>query len=225
MTPAEYGRAAFAAAPAPTPLPVEARRELPDRRTGYTQKAAVGGHKLYLRTGEYADGALGELSLSLHKESPAFRGLMDSFCVAVSLGLQRGVPLAEFVDAFTLTRSGAAGSLAAARWSSRTRWMMRPECAAAGSDELAGLAGLGFDAVELDLRDYFGDEQRLRRDLGGFRLAWLRGGNVFMLRYALFRSGGDVIFRIARRGHAGLCRVQRRGVRIVPEPARPRGRR
>jgi dipeptidase E len=62
-------------------------------------------------------------------------------------------------------------------------------------DELAGLAGLGFDAVELDLRDYFGRQQRLRRDLGGFCLAWLRGGNVFMLRYALFRSGGDVIFR------------------------------
>ncbi len=97
--------------PAPTPLPVEARRELPDRRTGYTQKATVGGHKVYLRTGEYADGTLGELSLSLHKESPAFRGLMDSFCVAVSLGLQHGVPLAELVDAFTLTRFGAAGAV------------------------------------------------------------------------------------------------------------------
>ncbi|HEY6433507.1 MAG TPA: hypothetical protein VIZ17_16120, partial [Acetobacteraceae bacterium] len=97
--------------PAPTPLPAGDRRELPDRRTGYTQKAAVGGHKLYLRTGEYADGSLGELSLSLHKESPAFRGLMDSFCVAVSLGLQHGVPLAEFVDAFTLTRFGAAGAV------------------------------------------------------------------------------------------------------------------
>ena len=58
-------------------------------------------------------------------------------------------------------------------------------------DELAGLAGLGFCAVELDLRDYFGHEQRLRHDLGGIALAWLRGGNVFMLRYALYRSGGD----------------------------------
>ena len=62
-------------------------------------------------------------------------------------------------------------------------------------NELAGLAGLGFEAVELDLRDYFGHEQRLRHVLGGIALAWLRGGNVFMLRYALFRSGGDVIFR------------------------------
>jgi dipeptidase E len=62
-------------------------------------------------------------------------------------------------------------------------------------DELAGLARLGFGAVELDLRDYVGRQQRLRRDLGGISLAWLRGGNVFMLRYALLRSGGDVIFR------------------------------
>ena len=89
--------------PAPTPLPAGDRRELPDRRTGYTQKAAVGGRSsIFFGPGEYADGSLGELSLSLHKESPAFRGLMDSFCVAVSLGLQHGVPLAEFVDAFTL---------------------------------------------------------------------------------------------------------------------------
>jgi len=88
-----------------------ARRELPDRRTGYTQKASVGGHKLYLRTGEYADSTLGELSIALHKESSAFRGLMDSFCTAVSLGLQHGVPLSEFVEAFTLTRFGPAGAV------------------------------------------------------------------------------------------------------------------
>jgi ribonucleoside-diphosphate reductase alpha chain len=87
------------------------RRDLPPRRAGYTQKAAVGGHKLYLRTGEYADGTLGEVSVALHKESPAFRGLMDSFCAAVSLGLQHGVPLADFVDAFTLTRFGPAGAV------------------------------------------------------------------------------------------------------------------
>jgi dipeptidase E len=61
--------------------------------------------------------------------------------------------------------------------------------------ELAALADLGFDAVELDLRDYFGQEQRLRRDLAGVALAWLRGGNAFMLRYALFHSAGDVVFR------------------------------
>jgi dipeptidase E len=60
--------------------------------------------------------------------------------------------------------------------------------------ELAALADLGFDAAELDLRDYFGHDQRLRHDLAGIALAWLRGGNVFMLRHALYRSGGDVAF-------------------------------
>jgi hypothetical protein len=87
------------------------RRELPPRRAGYTQKAAVGGHKLYLRTGEYADGQLGEIFLALHKEGAAFRGLMDNFAVAVSLGLQHGVPLESFVEAFTFTRFGPAGAV------------------------------------------------------------------------------------------------------------------
>jgi hypothetical protein len=98
--------------PRPAMQPSErqrARRELPARRAGYTQKASVGGHKLFLRTGEYADGALGEIFIGLHKEGAAFRGLMDSFAIAVSLGLQHGVPLAEFVEAFTFTRFGPAG--------------------------------------------------------------------------------------------------------------------
>ena len=85
------------------------RRDLPARRAGYTQRATVGGHRLYVRTGEYADGALGEMVIALHKESAAFRGLMDSFAHAVSLGLQHGVPLAEYVEAFTFTRFGPAG--------------------------------------------------------------------------------------------------------------------
>jgi hypothetical protein len=85
------------------------RRELPARRTGYTQKASVGGHRLYLRTGEYDDGSLGEVEIALHKEGAAFRGLMDNFAVAVSLGLQHGVPLEAFVEAFTFTRFGPAG--------------------------------------------------------------------------------------------------------------------
>ena len=88
-----------------------ARRELPARRSGYTQKASVGGHKVFLRTGEYADGKLGEIFVALHKEGPAFRGLMDNFAVAVSLGLQHGVPLAAFVEAFTFTRFGPAGAV------------------------------------------------------------------------------------------------------------------
>ncbi|MBI5850058.1 MAG: vitamin B12-dependent ribonucleotide reductase [Planctomycetes bacterium] len=80
------------------------RRRLPNRRSGYTQKAVVGGHKIYLRTGEYEDGSLGEIFLDMHKEGAAFRSLMNNFAIAVSLGLQHGVPLDEFVDAFVFTR-------------------------------------------------------------------------------------------------------------------------
>jgi hypothetical protein len=93
-----------------SPARAEARRrELPARRAGYTQKAAVGGHKLFLRTGEYEGGELGEIFIGLHKEGAAFRGLMDNFAVAVSLGLQHGVPLEAYVEAFTFTRFGPAG--------------------------------------------------------------------------------------------------------------------
>jgi ribonucleoside-diphosphate reductase alpha chain len=80
------------------------RRRLPARRRGYTQKASVGGHKVYLRTGEYEDNTLGELFIDMHKEGAAFRSLMNSFAIAVSLGLQYGVPLEEYIDAFVFTR-------------------------------------------------------------------------------------------------------------------------
>jgi ribonucleoside-diphosphate reductase alpha chain len=80
------------------------RRRLPERRAGYTQKATVGGHKVYIRTGEYADGQLGEIFIDMHKEGAAFRSLMNSFAIAISLGLQHGVPLEEYVDAFVFTR-------------------------------------------------------------------------------------------------------------------------
>src|SRR3989442_5259030 len=80
------------------------RHRLPDRRSGYTQKAVVGAHKVYLRTGESEDGALGEIFLDMHKEGAAFRSLMNCFAIAISLGLQHGVPLEEFVDAFVFTR-------------------------------------------------------------------------------------------------------------------------
>jgi len=85
------------------------RLRLPDRRKGYTQKAVVGGHKVYLRTGEYEDGRLGEIFIDMHKEGAAFRSLMNNFAIAVSVGLQYGVPLEEFVDAFTFTRFEPAG--------------------------------------------------------------------------------------------------------------------
>jgi len=87
------------------------REPLPARRTGYTQKSAVGGHKLFVSTGEYANGRLGEIFIALHKEGSAFRGLMDAFAIAVSLGLQHGVPLEDYVEAFTFTRFGPAGAV------------------------------------------------------------------------------------------------------------------
>jgi len=85
------------------------REKLPERRKGYTQKAIVGGHKVYLRTGEYKDGALGEIFIDMHKEGAGFRAMMNNFAIAVSVGLQYGVPLEEFVDAFTFTKFEPAG--------------------------------------------------------------------------------------------------------------------
>ena len=85
------------------------RRKLPDRRKGYIQKAAVGGHKVYLHTGEYDDGELGEIFIDMHKEGAAFRSLMNNFAISISIGLQYGVPLDEFVDAFVFTRFDPAG--------------------------------------------------------------------------------------------------------------------
>ena len=85
------------------------REKLPTRRKGYTQKAIVGGHKVYLRTGEYEDGQLGEIFIDMHKEGAGFRAMMNNFAIAVSVGLQYGVPLDEFVDAFTFTKFEPAG--------------------------------------------------------------------------------------------------------------------
>ena len=106
---------ASATAPEPKPEPVKIaekivhryiarRRRLPDRRAGYTQKARIGNHKIYLRTGEYEDGTLGEIFIDMHKEGAAFRSMTNCFAIAVSLGLQHGVPLDEFLDAFVFTR-------------------------------------------------------------------------------------------------------------------------
>jgi ribonucleoside-diphosphate reductase alpha chain len=99
------------------PAPVEPeivfaeRRRLPDRRKGYIQKATVGGHKVYLHTGEFDDGELGEIFIDMHKEGAAFRSLMNNFAIAISFGLQYGVPLEEFVDAFVFTRFEPAGEV------------------------------------------------------------------------------------------------------------------
>ena len=88
---------------------ISERRRLPNRRKGYTQKAIVGGHKVYLRTGEYEDGKLGEIFIDMHKEGAAFRSLMNNFAIAISIGLQYGVPLEEYVEAFTFTRFEPSG--------------------------------------------------------------------------------------------------------------------
>lgn len=103
--------AAMPARPIAPPMPRTAstREKLPARRSGYTQKVAVGGHKLFLSTGEYKDGRLGEIFIALHKEGSAFRGLMDAFAISVSIGLQHGVNLSDYVESFTFTRFGPAG--------------------------------------------------------------------------------------------------------------------
>jgi ribonucleoside-diphosphate reductase alpha chain len=88
---------------------ISQRRKLPNRRGGYTQKAIVGGHKIYIRTGEYEDGSIGEVFIDMHREGAAMRSLLNCFAIATSIGLQYGVPLEEFVDAFTFTRFEPSG--------------------------------------------------------------------------------------------------------------------
>ena len=85
------------------------RKILPNRRRGFTQKAHIGGHKIYLHTGEYGDGSLGEIFLDMNKEGATLGGLMNCFAIAVSLGLQHGVPLRKYVDAFTFTKFEPSG--------------------------------------------------------------------------------------------------------------------
>ncbi|MBS0384450.1 MAG: hypothetical protein JSS00_03775, partial [Proteobacteria bacterium] len=97
-------------ASAPPAVDVQ-RKRLPERRKGYIQKSVVGGHKVYLHTGEYDDGALGEIFIDLHKEGAAFRSLMNNFAISISIGLQYGVPLEEYVDAFLFTRFEPAGEV------------------------------------------------------------------------------------------------------------------
>ena len=147
----------------PEPLMATApRRELPARRQGFTQKATVGGHKLYLRTGEHADGTLGEIFIGLHKEGPAFRGLMDNFAVAVSLGLQHGVKLEAMVEAFTFTRFGPAGAVegdpAVTRATSLLDYVFRSLAA-------TYLAGIDLPAAEEEAGDTLGQGSRDRAPL------------------------------------------------------------
>jgi ribonucleoside-diphosphate reductase alpha chain len=130
---AEAPAAPVAAAPAPTAAPAAKeersdhgplfsksvfygpkaapRFRLPQRRRGFTQEARIGGHKVFLRTGEFDDGQLGEIFIDMHKEGAAFRSLMNCFAISISMGLQHGVPLEEFVDQFTFTRFEPQGNV------------------------------------------------------------------------------------------------------------------
>jgi ribonucleoside-diphosphate reductase alpha chain len=85
------------------------KKSMPAKRSGFTQKAAVGGQTIFVRTGEYEDGTLGEIFVDMHKEGATFRSLMNSFAIAISVGLQYGVPLEEYVDKFTFTRFEPSG--------------------------------------------------------------------------------------------------------------------
>jgi ribonucleoside-diphosphate reductase alpha chain len=102
--PVAIAAAPVAARTSAAPRPEGHRVRLPQKRRGFTQEAHVGGHKVFLRTGEYEDGSLGEIFIDMHKEGAAFRSLMNCFAMAVSVGLQYGVPLSTFVEQFTFTR-------------------------------------------------------------------------------------------------------------------------
>jgi ribonucleoside-diphosphate reductase alpha chain len=101
----------FSAQVVPPTLPTGTRVRLPKKRHGFTQEAKVGGHKIFLRTGEYTNGQLGEIFIDMHKEGAAFRSLMNCFAMAVSVGLQYGVPLETFVEQFTFTRFEPQGTV------------------------------------------------------------------------------------------------------------------
>ena len=88
---------------------VARRQRLPFRREGYTQKVKIGGQSVYLRTGEYEQGQLGEIFIDMQRRSSNFRSLLNCFAISISLGLQHGVPLEEFVDAFVFTKFEPSG--------------------------------------------------------------------------------------------------------------------
>jgi len=87
------------------------RSKMPDRRKGYIQKVTIGNHKIYLHTGEYDDGKVGEIFIDMNKEGELVKALMNNFAIAISLGLQYGVPLDEFVDAFIETKFEPSGEI------------------------------------------------------------------------------------------------------------------
>src|SRR5262249_32571669 len=164
------------------------RRRLPDRRAGYTQKARIGNHKVYLRTGEYEDGALGEIFIDMHKEGAAFRSMTNCFAIAVSLGLQHGVPLEEFVDAFVFTRfepNGIVSGNPHIKMSTSIIDYIFRELAVTylGRYDLAHVEpeSLRGDALHRDQPDYRGEEivaERIVESKGSRRLAVPKSAHV-----------------------------------------------
>ncbi len=132
-----------------------ARTRLPDRRKGYIQKASVGGHKVYLHTGEFDDGSLGEIFIDMHKEGAAFRSLMNNFAIAVSLGLQYGVPLEEYIDAFVYTRFEPAGEVTGNDRISRATSILDYIFRELAVSYLAELGDVSHDGLGRGLQDSF----------------------------------------------------------------------
>ena len=173
------------------------RERLPDRRTGYIQKAVIGGHKVYLHTGEYADGRLGEIFIDMHKEGTAFRSLMNNFAIAVSIGLQYGVPLEEFVEAFVFTRFEPSGIV-----TGNTRIRMANSILDYIFREL-GISYLGWDTLAhsaegQDGPDHIGGGARERnpgavpKRYGGYSRGFLREGGEDNVLPFVTRESGDV---------------------------------
>jgi len=178
------------------------RRRLPGRRKGYTQKATVGGHKIYLRTGEYDDGNLGEIFLDMHKEGAAFRSLMNNFAIALSIGLQYGVPLEEFVDAFTFTKFEPSGQVVgndAIKMATSVldyifrelavSYLGRKDLAHVNTDDLAP------DTIGRGESDFTADEatsQALDRVISYASTGYVRKNNLYVLNTATGESATEV---------------------------------
>ncbi len=202
------------------------REKLPNRRKGYTQKAVIGGHKVYLRTGEFDDGRIGEIFIDMHKEGAAFRAMMNNFAIAISLGLQYGVPLEEYVEAFTFTKFEPAGMVqgndAIKNATSILDYIFR---------ELAVSYLQRHDLAHVDTSD-FGNTGARQGDLGRQGTALLQGPNPRRLAQGRHRcrhggqrraQGPGRTFALLRRfGDHRLVLVEDHLDQGLGQPGRPR---
>ncbi|MFN3075809.1 MAG: vitamin B12-dependent ribonucleotide reductase [Alphaproteobacteria bacterium] len=191
------------------------RRKLPQRRKGYTQKAIVGGHKVYLRTGEYEDGRVGEIFIDMHKEGAAFRSLMNNFAISISIGLQYGVPLEEYVEAFTFTRfepSGVVEGNDAIKMATSILDYMFRELAISylGRNDLAHVEPADLKPDSIGRGHHEGDlpEDRDADELGSMieRIAsrgYVRSSNLYVLTSHVGREHGGALGRHVHQAQAG----------------------